>query len=174
MTYFLFSGNTDWTKAWLTSPVLGMHRSWTAKATRSLSLRAERMGAKQSLLFHLWGSKFPRTTIQYFAHDGVPFSSVLTLDIAIDGRAVPTIGRSAWYSSSVIYSQVSVSSWRPMYSSRYDLSQISLSLGLSLACSWSLGSCGDDKPFAETLREKPMILGGSGLSSFAWTLSSVR
>ena len=33
---------------------------------------------------------------------------------------------------------------------------------------------GDDRPFAETLREKPMVLGGSSLSSLAWTFSSLR
>ena len=165
MTYFLSSGKTDCTKAWLMYPVLGMQCSWTARATRSFSSRADRTGAKQSLLFHLWGSRFLRTTIQYLACDGAPFSSVLTLDMTMDGSTLPTIGQSAWYLSSVINSQVSMSSCRP--SSRYDLSQISLSLGLGLECLCSLGLYGDDRPFAKTLLEKPMILGGSSLSSLA-------
>ena len=92
MAYFLSSGRTDCTKAWLMSLVLGMQRSWTARATRTFSSRADKTGAKQLLLFHLWGSKFPRTTIQYLACNGDRFLSVLTLDMAMDGGALPMIG----------------------------------------------------------------------------------
>ena len=48
MTCFLFSGDTDWTKAWLMSPDLGRHLMLAAMVMRILILRDESAGAKQS------------------------------------------------------------------------------------------------------------------------------
>ena len=110
ITYFSSSGRTDWTNAWLTSPVLGIRLNCVAIATRSLSSMGEMTGAKQSLELQLWGSRLPRTTMRYLALLDLPFSSVFTLEIAIVGRALPTTGRRALYSSSEMYSHVCVSS----------------------------------------------------------------
>ena len=59
-------------------------------------------------------------------------ASRLLVGIAILGRALPGIGRSAWYSDYVMYFQVPVSSVRPRYSLRWALSHIDLSLGVIL------------------------------------------
>ena len=85
-------------------------------------------------LLQLCRSRFPRTTIQYFALFDFPFSWVLTFEMAIVGRALPTTCLRTLYCSSETYSQVWVSSWSPMYSSKYDWSQISLSDGGSFEC----------------------------------------
>jgi len=157
MTYCSSSGSTDWQNAWLTSPVLVIFRIWVAIAMRSRSLSRDMTGAKQSLLDQSCGSRLPRTTMQYFARSGFPFLSFLIFDIAMDGSALPTAGRRVWYFASVIYSYVWVVSWRPRYSSRYDLSQISLSFFDIDLWSVSFGSSGESRPAAETRRADEMI-----------------
>jgi len=112
MTYCSSSGRTDWQNAWATSPVLHIRFIWVAMATRRRSSRGDITGAKQSLVDQSVGSRFPRTTMRYFARSGFPFLSFLIFEMAIDGSALPMIGRSIWYCSSVIYSQVWVFSWR--------------------------------------------------------------
>ena len=64
-------------------------------------------------LLQLCRSRFPRTTIQYFALFDFPFSSVLTFEMAIVGRALQTMGLTTFYCSSEIYSQVWVSHGGP-------------------------------------------------------------
>ena len=61
--------------------------------------------------------RIPRTTIRYFALSGLPCASFLIFEMAMVGRALPTMGRRTLYWSSEIYSQVLVCSWRPRYSS---------------------------------------------------------
>ena len=77
MTYCSSSGRTDWQKAWLTSPVLAILRICVAIAMRRRSSRGDMTGAKQLLFDQSWGSRFPRTTMQYFSRSDLPFSSVL-------------------------------------------------------------------------------------------------
>eukprot|EP00979_Chaetoceros_neogracilis_P012296 scaffold3187_cov123-Chaetoceros_neogracile.AAC.1 len=60
---------------------------------RMRSSRGDITGAKQSLLDQLVGSRLPSTTIRYFARSGLPFSSGLILEMAMDGRALPMMGR---------------------------------------------------------------------------------
>ena len=50
-----------------------------------------RTGAKQSLVDHSCGSRFPRATMRHLARLGRPCSSYLTVEIAIVGRAFPTV-----------------------------------------------------------------------------------
>ena len=72
--------------------------------------------------------------MRYLARHGAPFSSRLIVEIAIDGRALPTMGRRTWYSCSEMYSHVCVLSCKPRYSSMYAWSQITLSDAMSVLC----------------------------------------
>ena len=119
---------------------------------RRRSSSGDMTGAKQSLFDQSCGSRLPRTTMRYLARSGFPFSSFLIFDIAMDGSALPTAGRRVWYSASEMYSHVWVVSWRPRYSSRYDLSQISLSFFDIDLWSVSFGSSGESRPAADTRR----------------------
>ena len=92
-TYFSVSGSVDWQKACLMSPDRS-GRLWqmASEVSRQSSGRLS-TGAKQSLVDHSCGSKLPRATILHFARLGRPFSSYLTVDMAMVGRALPTVGR---------------------------------------------------------------------------------
>ena len=64
--------------------------------------RGLRTGAKQSDVFQSCGSRLPRTTIRYFALEGMPFSSNFTLDRAMVGSGLPRTCLRVWYSASVM------------------------------------------------------------------------
>ena len=104
--YFSSSGRTDWTNAWLTSPVLGTIFILVDMEIRRRSSSGERTGAKQSLDDQSCGSRLPRATMRYLARSGLPSSSFLTFERAMVGRALPVTGRRVWYCSSVMYSHV--------------------------------------------------------------------
>lgn len=111
-------------------------------------------GAKQSCLDHSCASRLPRTTILYLACTGAPEPSYLMVEMAIVGITLPTSGRKAWYSSSVMTSQVSMST-RPSYSALYDASQISWSLIDRRWCLRRVGVVVASSSFASTL---PLII----------------
>ena len=118
MMYCSFGGRDDWQKAFWKSPDLGGRCSWTAEAIKHRNSSCDIIGAKQSLLIHVCGSKLPKTTILYLARIGLPSLSFLMVEIAMLGNALPVMGRRSWYSFSVMYSHVCVSSVRPKYSLR--------------------------------------------------------
>jgi len=143
MTYYLLSGRTDWQKACLTLPVFALfcicvsivmqtHSSsgdmmgavfalfciCVSIVMQTHSSSGDMMGAKQSLLDQSWGSRLPRTTMQYFAWSVLPFSSFLIFEIAMEISALPMIRHRSSYSVSEMYCQVWVVSWSPRYSSR--------------------------------------------------------
>ena len=91
--YFSSVGSVDWTKAWEMSPDFDICLRLTAIVRRRRNCKEERTGAKQSAVDQSCGSKLPRTTMRYFARTGSPCSSVLMVDIAMVGRALPNIGR---------------------------------------------------------------------------------
>mgnify|MGYP003326720004 CR=1 FL=1 len=73
-------------------------------------------GAKQSDVDQECGSRLPRATMRHFARFGSPFSSYLMVEIAMVGRAEPTMWRILLYSSSLMVVQAG-RSLRPKYSS---------------------------------------------------------
>ena len=59
---------------------------------RSLSSSWDRTGAKQSLFDQLFGSRFPNTSRRYLHLIGLPSWSFFMVEMAMDGKALPTIG----------------------------------------------------------------------------------
>ena len=107
--YFSSSGRTDWTNAWLSSPVLGTIFILVHMEIRRRSSSGDRTGAKQSPLDEQsCGSILPRATMRYLAWSGLPSLSFLTFESGamVAGRALPVTGRRVWYCSLVMYSHV--------------------------------------------------------------------
>ena len=73
-------------------------------------------GAKQSDLLQLLELRLPNTTILYLHLFGCPFSSLLSVEIAIVGRAGPVVFLRSLYLSSVMISKAG-RFFRPSYSS---------------------------------------------------------